>query len=100
MPSRIPSASLTRLRARHTMHLGHPSQRMNKPVFYDPQRKRWKRLRRIFAVLALLGALVRAMFIAGRVTIKPQPELRITSQTRNYKALASPPKPVAKPGAK
>src|ERR1700677_1654082 len=100
MPSRIPSASLTRLRALHTMHLGHPSQRMNKPVFYDPQRKRWKRLRRIFDVLALLGAFLGAVFIVGLLTIKPLPELRLTSQTRNYKALASPPKPVAKPGAK
>jgi hypothetical protein len=28
---------------------------MNKQVFYDPQRKRWKRLRRIIDVAALLG---------------------------------------------
>jgi cellulose synthase/poly-beta-1,6-N-acetylglucosamine synthase-like glycosyltransferase/peptidoglycan/xylan/chitin deacetylase (PgdA/CDA1 family)/spore germination protein YaaH len=73
---------------------------MNKPVFYDPQRKRWKRLRRIFDVLALLGAFLGVVFVVGLLTIKPLPELRLTSQTRNYKALASPPKPVAKPGQK
>jgi cellulose synthase/poly-beta-1,6-N-acetylglucosamine synthase-like glycosyltransferase/peptidoglycan/xylan/chitin deacetylase (PgdA/CDA1 family)/spore germination protein YaaH len=71
---------------------------MNKPVFYDPQRKRWKRLRRIFDVLALVGAFLGVVFIIGLLTIKPLPELRLSSQTRNYKALSSPPKPVAKPG--
>ncbi len=73
---------------------------MNKPVFYDPQRKRWKRLRRIFDVLALIGAFLGIIFIIGILQIRPLPELRLTSQTRNYKALASPPKPVATPGVK
>ena len=71
---------------------------MNKPVFYDPQRKRWKRLRRIFDVLALSGVCLGAIFIVGLVQIKPLPELRLTSQTRNYHALTNPPKPVLKPG--
>jgi hypothetical protein len=31
---------------------------MNQQVFLDPQRKRWKRLRRIFDSLALLGVVV------------------------------------------
>ncbi len=38
---------------------------MNKQVFYDPQRKRWKRLRRIFDVLALLGLLLGLIFVIG-----------------------------------
>jgi hypothetical protein len=29
---------------------------MSKQVFFDPQRKRWKRLRRIFDLTALFGA--------------------------------------------
>jgi cellulose synthase/poly-beta-1,6-N-acetylglucosamine synthase-like glycosyltransferase/peptidoglycan/xylan/chitin deacetylase (PgdA/CDA1 family)/spore germination protein YaaH len=73
---------------------------MNQPVFYDPQRKRWKRLRRLFDVLAVMGVLLGAVFVVGLLQIKPLPELRLTSQTRNYKALASPPKPVLKPGQK
>jgi spore germination protein YaaH len=73
---------------------------MNKPVFYDPQRKRWKRLRRIFDVLALIGVVLGGIFIIGLLKIKPLPELRLTSQTRNYKALTNPPKPVVKPGQK
>jgi spore germination protein YaaH len=73
---------------------------MPKPVFYDPQRKRWKRLRRIFDVLALVGVFLGAIFIVGLLQIKPLPELRLSSQTRNYRALATPPKPVLKPGQK
>lgn len=73
---------------------------MNKPVFYDPQRKRWKRLRRIFDVSALFGLVVGTIFIIGLLRMKPLPELRLNSQTRNYRALASPPKPVLKPGQK
>ena len=66
---------------------------MNKPVFYDPQRKRWKRLRRVFDAAAVVGAFLLVVFIIGLLQIKPLPELRLTSQTRNYKALTSPPKP-------
>ena len=73
---------------------------MNKPVFYDPQRKRWKRLRRIFDVLALLGVILGAIFIVGLLRIKPLPELRLTAQARNYRALATQPRPVLKPGQK
>ena len=47
---------------------------MTKQVFYDPQRKRWKRLRRIFDVLALLGLVVGAIFVVGLVRMRPLPE--------------------------
>ena len=73
---------------------------MNKPVFYDPQRKRWKRLRRIFDVLALLGLLLGTVFVIGIFRAKRLPELRLAAQTRNYRALSAPPKPVIKPGTK
>ncbi len=69
---------------------------MNKPVFYDPQRKRWKRLRRIFDVLALFGVLLGAIFIVGLWRMKPLPVLRLTGQSRNYRALAIQPKPAPK----
>ncbi len=73
---------------------------MNKPVFYDPQRKRWKRLRRIFDVAAAIGLLIGTIFIVGLLQMKPLPELVLTPKTRNYRALASPPKPLLKPGQK
>jgi cellulose synthase/poly-beta-1,6-N-acetylglucosamine synthase-like glycosyltransferase/peptidoglycan/xylan/chitin deacetylase (PgdA/CDA1 family)/spore germination protein YaaH len=73
---------------------------MNKPVFYDPQRKRWKRLRRIFDVLALFGLVIGTVFIIGLLRIKPLPELILASQTHNFRPIYSQPKPVPKPGQK
>jgi cellulose synthase/poly-beta-1,6-N-acetylglucosamine synthase-like glycosyltransferase/peptidoglycan/xylan/chitin deacetylase (PgdA/CDA1 family)/spore germination protein YaaH len=62
---------------------------MNKQVFYDPQRKRWKRLRRIFDILALLGLVLGSIFVVGLVRMKPLPELFLQSQKRNYRTLAN-----------
>ena len=62
---------------------------MNKQVFYDPQRKRWKRLRRIFDLLALLGLLLGSVFVVGLMRMKPLPELFLKAQKRNYRALAN-----------
>jgi peptidoglycan-N-acetylglucosamine deacetylase len=66
---------------------------MSKQVFYDPQRKRWKRLRRIFDVLALLGALVGVFFVVGLVRMKPMRGLDLRSATKRYRALSNPPAP-------
>jgi len=60
---------------------------MNKQVFYDPQRKRWKRLRRIFDILALLGLVLGSVFVVGLVRMKPLPELFLQAQKRNFRAL-------------
>jgi cellulose synthase/poly-beta-1,6-N-acetylglucosamine synthase-like glycosyltransferase/peptidoglycan/xylan/chitin deacetylase (PgdA/CDA1 family)/spore germination protein YaaH len=69
---------------------------MSKQVFYDPQRKRWKRLRRIFDVLALLGALVGVFFVVGLVRMKPMQGLDLRSVTKRYRALSNPPAPELK----
>src|ERR1700722_15045551 len=61
---------------------------MNKQVFYAPQRKRWKRLRRIFDVLALAGLVLGTVFIIGLLRMKPLPELFLQAQKRNYRTLA------------
>ncbi len=73
---------------------------MNKPVFYDPQRKRWKRLRRIFDVAALFGLMLGGIFVVGLLRMKPLPNLTLTTQGRNLRFVAAPPKPVVKPGQK
>jgi cellulose synthase/poly-beta-1,6-N-acetylglucosamine synthase-like glycosyltransferase/peptidoglycan/xylan/chitin deacetylase (PgdA/CDA1 family)/spore germination protein YaaH len=73
---------------------------MNRQVFYDPQRKRWKRLRIVFDVLALLGLVVGILFLAGLMRMKPLPELLLSTPKRNYRALATPPVAAVKPGTK
>jgi cellulose synthase/poly-beta-1,6-N-acetylglucosamine synthase-like glycosyltransferase/peptidoglycan/xylan/chitin deacetylase (PgdA/CDA1 family)/spore germination protein YaaH len=73
---------------------------MNRQVFYDPQRKRWKRLRRIFDVLALLGLLLGTIFVFGLLRMKPLPELFLRAQKRNYRTLANQTTPQLKPGQK
>ena len=73
---------------------------MNKPVFYDPQRKRWKRLRRIFDVMAAVGLFLGIVFIVGLWKMQPLPSIVLTPVTRNWRALANPPKPVTRPGTK
>ena len=62
---------------------------MNKQVFYDPQRKRWKRLRRVLDVLFLLGLVLGSVFVVGLVRMKPLPDLFLQGQKRNYRALAN-----------
>ena len=72
---------------------------MNKQVFYDPHRKRWKRLRRIFDMLALIGLVLGAIFIINLWRMKPLPELLLQAPKRNYRALANP-QTVTKPAQK
>ncbi len=62
---------------------------MNKQVFFDPQRKRWKRLRRIFDVMALAGVVVGVLFVIGLLRMTPLPELLLSSPKRNISALQS-----------
>ncbi len=64
---------------------------MNKQVFFDPQRKRWKRLRRILDVLALAGLVLGTIFLIGLLRIKPLPELLLETTKRNYRTLSNPP---------
>jgi len=70
---------------------------MTKQVFYDPQRKRWKRLRRILDVLALLGTVVFVIFIFGLLRVKPMKELLLPATPHNYRALTNRPAPPLRP---
>src|SRR5580698_8849942 len=58
-----------------------------KQVFYDPQRKRWKRLRRVFDVTAVLSTVVLVFFFLSVIKRQTLPELLLPTQKRNYKAL-------------
>jgi peptidoglycan-N-acetylglucosamine deacetylase len=73
---------------------------MNKQVFFDPQRKRWKRLRIIFDGLALGGLVLGTLFLLGLTRMKPLPELLLDTPKRNYRALAMPPVPTVGPAVK
>jgi cellulose synthase/poly-beta-1,6-N-acetylglucosamine synthase-like glycosyltransferase/peptidoglycan/xylan/chitin deacetylase (PgdA/CDA1 family)/spore germination protein YaaH len=66
---------------------------MPKQIFYDPQRKRWKRLRRVFDLLALFGAITGILFIVGMLRIRPMRGLDLQSATKRYRALSNPPAP-------
>ena len=63
---------------------------MTKQVFFDPQRKRWKRLRLMQNVLALLGLILATIFVVGLMRMKPLPELTLDKQKRNYRTLSTP----------
>lgn len=58
-----------------------------KQIFFDPQRKRWKRLRRILDVAAVLTTLVVAGVIFNTLRKQPLPELLLPSTRHNYRAL-------------
>ncbi len=72
----------------------------SKPIFYDPQRKRWKRLRRIFDALALAGAVIGILFLIGLMKMRPLRALDLRSATRRYRALHQPPAPELTPKEK
>ncbi len=59
----------------------------HKQIFYDPDRKRWKRLRRIFDITAVVFTLVLAAFIFNILRNQSLPELLLPSPQHNYKAL-------------
>jgi cellulose synthase/poly-beta-1,6-N-acetylglucosamine synthase-like glycosyltransferase/peptidoglycan/xylan/chitin deacetylase (PgdA/CDA1 family)/spore germination protein YaaH len=70
----------------------------DKQIFFDPQRKRWKRLRRILDVTAVVFTLVLAAFIFNVLRYQQLPELLLPIPRHNYKAL--PERPPLLRGAK
>ncbi len=59
----------------------------DKQIFFDPQRKRWKRLRRILDASAVVFTLVLAVFIFNVLRNQQLPELLLPTPRHNYKAL-------------
>jgi cellulose synthase/poly-beta-1,6-N-acetylglucosamine synthase-like glycosyltransferase/peptidoglycan/xylan/chitin deacetylase (PgdA/CDA1 family)/spore germination protein YaaH len=60
---------------------------MTKPIFYDPQRKRWKRLRRVLDVVAVLSTVVLVLFSVGVLRRETLPGLLFSTDKRNFHAL-------------
>ena len=57
------------------------------PVFYDPRRARWKRLRRAFDVAAVGISVLLIFFVYTALRDEPLPELLFSPQKRAFKAL-------------
>jgi len=60
---------------------------MSEPVFYDPRRARWKRLRRLLDVTAVLVSVLIVFFVYTALRDEPLPELLFFPQKRAFKAL-------------
>src|SRR5215469_2974086 len=60
---------------------------MAQPVFYDPRRARWKRLRRLLDVTAVVVSALIIFFAYTAVRDEPLPELLFFPQKRAFKAL-------------
>jgi cellulose synthase/poly-beta-1,6-N-acetylglucosamine synthase-like glycosyltransferase/peptidoglycan/xylan/chitin deacetylase (PgdA/CDA1 family)/spore germination protein YaaH len=62
----------------------------DRQIFFDPERKRWKRLRRIFDAAALISTLVLAGFFIHVLRNQHMPELLLPIPKHNYRALPDP----------
>ncbi|HEX8713481.1 MAG TPA: glycosyltransferase [Terracidiphilus sp.] len=61
--------------------------RTPKQIFFDPQRKRWKRLRLVLDLAAVLFTLVLTAFIFNILHTQHLPELLLPTPKHNYRAL-------------
>src|ERR1700719_4210779 len=60
---------------------------MATPVFYDPRRARWKRIRRAFDVIGVSLTLLVIFFAYTALRNEPLPELLLAPQKKPYRAL-------------
>src|SRR5436305_4911896 len=60
---------------------------MAEPVFYDPRRARWRRLRRAFDITAVVVSALIIFFVYTALRDEPLPELLFSPQKRALKAL-------------
>ncbi|HEY2861354.1 MAG TPA: glycosyltransferase [Terracidiphilus sp.] len=61
---------------------------VDKQIFYDPQRKRWKRLRRVLDAVAVVTTLVVVGFIFNTLRTQVLQGLLLPAPRHNFKALA------------
>ncbi|HJX83496.1 MAG TPA: polysaccharide deacetylase, partial [Candidatus Angelobacter sp.] len=60
---------------------------MSKPVFYDPHRKRWPRLRRVLDVTGIIITLLVLFFLVSFFISAKPTHLLMPEQKRNWKTL-------------
>src|ERR1700753_1275813 len=60
---------------------------MNRQIFFDPQRKRWRRLRRILDAVAVFSTIILLLFFLNVIKQQPLPELLLPIPKRNYRAI-------------
>ena len=60
---------------------------MNRQIFFDPQRKRWKRLRRILDAVAVFSTVILVLFFLNVLKTQHLPELLLPTPKRNYRAI-------------
>jgi cellulose synthase/poly-beta-1,6-N-acetylglucosamine synthase-like glycosyltransferase/spore germination protein YaaH/peptidoglycan/xylan/chitin deacetylase (PgdA/CDA1 family) len=60
---------------------------MPTPVFYDPNRKRWRRLRRALDITGVLASVLIAFFIVSIVRKTDVPSIGLTEAKKPYRAL-------------
>jgi peptidoglycan-N-acetylglucosamine deacetylase len=64
----------------------------DRQIFFDPERKRWRRLRRILDAAAVLSTLVVVGFVFNVVRTQELPELLLPTPRHNYRALPDVPR--------
>jgi hypothetical protein len=69
---------------------------MSQPVFYDPRKARWKRIRLAFDVIGVSITLLITFFVYTALRDEPLPELLLAPQKRPYHALKEKEKEKAK----
>ena len=69
---------------------------MAQPIFYDPRRARWKRLRRLFDILGITATLLVIFFVYSALRSEPLPDLLLPTLRRPFHALKEKEKEKAK----
>lgn len=72
---------------------------MSRQIFYDPERKRWKRLRRVLDLTAVLSTFLLVAFFLGVIHREQLPDLLLPQQKRNYKTVKNRQSPEARRSA-
>lgn len=62
---------------------------MSKPIFFDPERRRWKRIRRTIDVSVVVLSLLLVFFAATVVRHTSIPDVKLAEQKKSYRALKS-----------
>ena len=60
---------------------------MSKPIFFDPGRRRWKRIRKSIDVAVVVFSLLLGFFVVTVVRKTSIPNVLLADQKRNYRAL-------------